>query len=78
MVIYFYDLEVWRDISGRGYFGNIARKCILVVDKCEKTASTGCIRHSLLNASSEYMCVVENKFEIGKKVLYVFYRFVGS
>ena len=78
MVIDFYDLEVWRDISGRGNFGNISKKCILVVDKCEKTASIGGIRHSLLNASCERMCVVENKFEIGKEVLYVFCRFVCS
>jgi hypothetical protein len=40
--------------------------------------STGSIRHSLLNASCERMCVVENKFEIGKKVLDVFCRFVCS
>ena len=76
--MYFYDLEIWRDISRRGDFGNISRKCVLVMDKGEKTASTGGIRHSLLNASSERMGVVENKFEIGKEVLYVFCRFICS
>ena len=78
MVIYFYDLKVGRDISGCGNFGNISRKCIFIMDKGEKTASTGGVRHSLSNASCECMCVVENKFEIGKEVLDVVGRFVGG
>ena len=66
MVIYFYYLQVWGDISWRGNFGDISKECLFIVDKCEYATSSGGIGHSLLYAPCECMCVVKNEFKIRK------------